>query len=91
MKGNSIFVCDDKKYGTAPDGSTVFVGPVSKPTETPPVPQKVVLQQAIKGNVLTAPKPVEVLQQKHGGGRPRKEGEVHRTTKWRRVKQGVLL
>lgn len=92
MKDNAIFVCDGWKYGVTKDGSTVCVGPVAKPTETTPVAQKVVLQQVIKGNVLTAPKPVGVLQQKHGGGRPKKEGEVHRSTKWRREKaeQGVL-
>lgn len=31
----------------------------------------------------------EVIMQHHG--RPKKEGEVHRVTKWRRKKQGVLL
>ena len=90
-KDNSIFVCDGWKYGIAPDGSTVCVGPVSGVIQTTPVAEKVVLQHAIKGNVLTAPKPIGVLQQKHKGGRPRKEGVVHRTTKWRREKQGVLL
>ena len=33
--------------------------------------------------------PVAVMQ--HAGGRPRKEGRVHRTTTWRRQKQGMLV
>jgi hypothetical protein len=34
---------------------------------------------------------VVMQQEKHHGGRPRKEGQVNRSTAWRRVKQGVLL
>ena len=90
-KDGAFFVCDGYKYGIAPDGSTVCVGPVSGVTQTTPVAEKVVLQHPTKAIVLTTLKPAVVLQQKHGGGRPKKEGEVHRTTKWRREKQGVLL
>lgn len=93
IKDNALFICDGQKYGLTKDGSTVSVGPVPGVVQTTPVAEKVVLQQVVKGNVLTAPKPVGVLQQKHRGGRPRKEGAVHRTTEWRRKKeeQGKLL
>ena len=92
-KDGAFYVCDGQKYGLAPSGSTVCVGSVPGASQTLPVAEKVVLQQDTKGIALTAPKPVEVLQQKHRGGRPRKEGEVHRSTKWRREKaeQGVLI
>ena len=90
-KDNAIFVCDGWKYGLTKDGSTVCVGPVAKPTETPPEPQKPVAKIPIKENL-----PMEMSQTQEKGimqhrGRPRKEGEVHRTTKWRREKQGSLF
>lgn len=93
IKDNSLFVCDGQKYGITKDGSTVCGGSVPGATQTTPVAGKVVLQQGVKGKVLTAPEPAVVLQQKHGGGRPKKEGAVHRTTEWRREKaeQGKLL
>ena len=95
MKDNSIFVCDGWKYGITKDGSTVCVGPVAKPTETPPEPQKPVAKIPIKEILpikMSQTQEKGIMQQeKRGRGRPTKEGEVHRTTKWRREKQGVLL
>ena len=90
MKDNSIFVCDGWKYGIAPDGRTVCVGPVSGVSQTTPVQEKPVTKPQLEGN-LPVQKVTEVLLHKNKGGRPRKEGKVHRQTKWRREKQGVLL
>jgi len=88
MKDNSIFVCDGEKFGVVPSGETIGLGPVSGANQKPPEPKKIVLQHPIKGIAPITHK-VGVLQ--HHIGRPRKEGSVHRTTKWRREKQGVLL
>ena len=90
MKDNNIFVCDGWKYGIAKDGSTVCVGPVSGVIQTTPVKENPVTKPLTKGNVPVE-QPVEVLLHQNKGGRPRKEGEVHRQTKWRREKQGMLL
>ena len=100
IKNGSIFVCDNYKYGIAPDGATVCAGPVEEEMlvgETTPnvidtiqIKPVVVLQQPTKGNLLTVGKKQGVMQHR---GRPRKEGKVHRTTEWRRRQehQGVLL
>ena len=63
--------------------------PVSKRPVALPAKQGVVLQHPTKGKVLGERK--EGIMQHRG--RPKKGGEVHRTTKWRRGKaeQGVLL
>lgn len=59
--------------------------PVPGRAEALPVIKEVVAKPADKGMAL-----VGVLQ--HAGGRPKKEGKVHRTTEWRRKKvQGVLF
>lgn len=95
MKDNAIFVCDGWKYGITKDGSTVCVGPVSGAIQTTPVQENPVAKIPTKGNVLVeTPQPqkeVIMQQEKRGRGRPKKEGEVHRTTKWRREKQGSLF
>ncbi len=60
-------------------------------TQTTPARQEVVAKIKQHGNPPITEKQV-VLQ--HPGGRPRKQGEVHRATKWRRQKeavQGVLV
>lgn len=92
MKDNSIFVCDGLKYGVAKDGSTVCVGPVSGVIQTTPAQENAVTKPQLEGNLPVQEKE-EVLLHKNKGGRPRKEGEIHRQTKWRRKKetQGVLI
>lgn len=92
IKDNSIFFCDGQKYGIAKDGSTVCAGSVSGVTETPQDTKKLVAKLPIKGIGRELPQqPQKVTIMQHSVGRPRKEGPVHRTTKWRREKQGVLL
>ena len=86
----AFFICDGVKYGLAPDGRTVCAGPVEKAGDTPSGNRDIVLQQASKGNVLAQGSDSGVMQQKHAGGRPKKEGAVHRVTEWRREKQAVM-
>ena len=57
-------------------------------TQTTPARQEVVAKLVHYGKTPITEKQV-VMQ--HPGGRPRKQGEVHRTTRWRRAKQGVLV
>ena len=57
-------------------------------TQTAPARQEVVAKLVHYGKPPITEKQV-VMQ--HPGGRPRKQGEVHRATRWRRAKQGVLL
>ncbi len=88
-KDTAFFIYLGEKYGVIPDGQTVSLGPVSGAGQRPPDAQKPVAKIPTKGIVpLTPPQPI--MQHR---GRPRKEGQVHRTTKWRREKaeQGVLL
>jgi len=93
MKDNSIFVCDGRKYLIAPDGSTVCTGPVSGATQTTPVAKNSVAKIPTNGKLPLDLEKGIMQQEKRGRGRPKKEGAVHRTTKWRRKKeeQGVLL
>ena len=62
--------------------------PVSNRAEVAPSREKAVAKPLTNGKP-----PVGVLQ--HPGGRPIKEGEVHRTTEWRRQRakevQGVMV
>ncbi len=92
-KDNSIFVCDGWKYGIAPDGSTVCVGPVAGAIQTTPAQENPVAKIPTNGKLPLELEKGIMQQEKRGRGRPTKEGEVHRTTKWRREKaeQGVLL
>lgn len=89
MKDNNIFVCDGYKYQIAPTGETVCTGPVTGAVSGQQEQASGVAKLATNGKVP----PPEVLQQKNAGGRPRKEGQVSRSTEWRREKekQGVLL
>jgi len=91
MKDNSIFVCDGQKYMIAPDGSTICTGPVSGVIQTTPVAKKPVAK-ILPNDKLPPDLEKGIMQQeKRGRGRPSKEGSVHRTTKWRREKQGALF
>jgi len=57
--------------------------PVPNPSESLPAGKKDVAKLANTGKI-----PWVVLQ--HLGGRPRKTGEVHRTTTWRRKKEEAI-
>ncbi len=57
-------------------------------TKVAPEGQEVVAKLVQHGKPPISKKRV-VMQ--HPGGRPRKQGEVHRATRWRRAKQGILL
>ena len=90
IDGN-IFILDGLKYSVAPSGKTICLGvateKVSDGVRNLPGGQGVILQHPIKGNVLDDNSQVVVMQQKHAGGRPRKQGAVHRITTWRRQKE----
>ena len=90
-KDNSIFVCDGWKYGITPDGETVCVGPVSGASDKPQDIKNLVAKIPTNGKLPPDLEKGIMQQEKRGRGRPVKEGSVHRTTKWRREKQGVLL
>ncbi len=96
----AFFICDNWKYGIAPGGTTVSLGP-EKPPEAIDKPldgKNGVTKLSVKG-ILPSEKiqvqETEVLLHENKGGRPRKsEGEaVSRMTTWRRGKelQGKLL
>jgi len=91
MKDNSIFVCDGWKYMIAPDGSTICTGPVSGANQKPQDNKNPVAKILTKGKLPPDLEKGIMQQENRGRGRPAKEGSVHRTTKWRREKQGVLL
>ena len=90
-KDNSIFVCDGWKYGITPNGKTVCVGPVSGVIQTTPGAENSVAKIPTNGKLPPDLEKGIMQQEKRGRGRPTKEGQVHRTTKWRREKQGRLL
>ena len=93
-KDNNFYATGGKKWGVTKTGSTVCLEPVATGETLPdgdrvsPDKLEVVAKLEDEGNT-----PVGVLQ--HAGGRPRKEGKVHRVTEWRRKKeqeiQGVLI
>lgn len=94
------FICDGVAWGVAPDLSTFCVGVIDAPAsdikavEALPAKQDIVLLQNINSKVLPAKKQAVVMLQKHGGGRPVKQGAVTRMTEWRRQQkelQGVLI
>ena len=62
--------------------------PVPAKATKPQDKREVVLQQPHNG-IIPRATTEEVLH--HGGGRPRKEGEVHRTTRWRREREKQLV
>ena len=61
--------------------------PIPEATQTTPARQEVVAKIKQHGKPPITEKQ-GIMQQR---GRPRKEGEVSRATRWRRAKQGVLL
>ena len=79
------FLLDEAALLSPNRGKPAWV-PTPGRTEALPAKREVVAKLPAKG--IT---PVGVLQ--HTGGRPRKEGKIHRTTEWRRKKelQGVLI
>ena len=79
---DGFFICDGQKYGIAPDGRTYCAGPVVDTCHTTQDTAGEALEGGGKGKLP----PAVVMQQKHPGGRPRKEGEVCRVTLWRREK-----
>jgi len=102
-----VYIHYGKGYVVAEDCQTYCIGPVDaagKPlpsTETPLIatdkpykPLEPVAKIEPQGNTYPADTPsVEKGIMQHRG-RPKKEGEVHRTTVWRRqskAQQGVLL
>ena len=99
-EGNgAIYVHYGKRYGTTIIDGKVGIGclgEVQKPSETPPNGSKGACAKIVNGNGLTDNIQVQTNPIYATRGRPRKEGEVHRTTLYRRNikeigKQGVLL
>ncbi len=98
------YVLDGYRWGVSRSGATVCLGPVKKKVKDSTTTATIPLykgQEAVSkllGDRLSIPTKKQaqkrvVMQQpsKHPGGRPRKEGEIHRVTAWRRAKQGVLV
>ena len=104
-KNDSVFVCDGNGYVVAPSGATVCIGPVDQNGNAIKENQDNVLNNLLddsalekgvakiksEGYVTDNNKSGIFATEKRGKGRPKKEGPVHRTTEWRREKQGVLI
>jgi len=86
IKDNALFVCDGWKYGITKEGATVCTGSVPGATQTTPVAEKPVAKIPTNGKLPPDLEKGIMQQEKRGKGRPKKEGAVHRTTKWRREK-----
>ncbi len=102
-KDGAFFIHSGQKYGISASGKTIYCGLVEVKESG-----RASAEALSKGQEVVAKLPegelvgVEDVQaenggsfetSKHLGGRPRKEGKVHRVTTWRRGKetQGVLL
>jgi hypothetical protein len=92
-----FFIHYDKKYAVTKNLRTICLGPMVT-AKTPPdndikpqALQEVVAKPIPKDNIPPQDiqaQQTEVLQHKKNvGGRPIKEGSVHRTTEWRRRKK----
>ena len=107
VKNNLVFICDGIGYTVTPMGGTACIGAVDeegnaledvyKPPETTQSLQDSVAKLLINDNPLGIDVEAQsfatsIQDKKHPGGRPLKDGTVHRTTLWRRGKklQGVL-
>lgn len=95
----AIYVHYGMRYGTSIIDGQVGIGclgKVQKPAETPPDGSNSACAKIVNGNGLTDNIQIQTTPIYATRGRPKKEGEVHRTTLYRRnkkeiEKQGVLL
>ena len=96
IKGSAIFVHYDRQYGITAEGLTAYrLGDNREGAVAIPAKARGVAKLPDREMVGAVEKAVEkegsYATIKHAGGRPKKEGEVHRVTTWRREKQGTLL
>ena len=97
------FICGGVAWAVAPDLSTFCAGVVGAPASDTKAVQSLpspsdnhcitTLNTTASPDEETTEKTTVVMQSKHAGGRPRKQGLVHPITLWRRKKarQGALL
>ncbi len=94
--GKGFFIGEGYRWGVKEINGelrTICAGPVNE--KPPDVAEALPTATEVVAKLPDKAIPHEdiVMQQKHAGGRPKKEGGVHRITKWRREKaeQGVLI